>query len=77
MMASLPSSMKALVKEREVATFEYRDVSVPVPRGDELLVRVTKVALCGSDINLYQWNHGRCARAACALLEPASSRVGR
>ena len=50
--------MKALVKEHEAPSFEYREVPVPVPLGDELLVRVSKVALCGSDINLHQWNHG-------------------
>lgn len=60
--------MKALVKEREVPSFEYRKVSVPAPQGDELLVRVTKVALCGSDINLYQWNHGASAMPCRACL---------
>ena len=50
--------MKALVKESAGTSYEYKDVPVPVPRGDELLVRVGKVALCGSDIALYQWNNG-------------------
>jgi threonine 3-dehydrogenase len=49
--------MKALVKESAGTSYEYKDVPVPVPRGDELLVRVGKVALCGSDIALYQWNN--------------------
>ena len=57
-MAMLPASMKALVKESPGASYEYREVSVPAPQGDELLVKVGKVALCGSDINLYQWNNG-------------------
>ena len=54
----LPSQMKALVKESPGASYEYKDVPVPSPKDDELLVKVGKVALCGSDINLYQWNEG-------------------
>ena len=50
--------MKALVKESAGPSYVYKDVPVPTPRGDELLVKVGKVALCGSDIALYQWNNG-------------------
>lgn len=50
--------MKALVKEREEVSYILKDVPVPTPGDDELLVKVGKVALCGSDISLYQWNHG-------------------
>jgi len=54
----LPATMKALVKERAGPSFVYKEVPVPLPQGDELLVKVGKVALCGSDINLYEWNNG-------------------
>ncbi len=57
-MSSLPATMKALVKAEEGLSYEYKEVSVPVPVKDELLVKVGKVALCGSDISLYQWNSG-------------------
>ena len=50
--------MKALVKESEGVSYVYKEVPVPVPQGDELLVKVKKVALCGSDIMLYQWGEG-------------------
>ncbi len=50
--------MKALVKSEEGVSYEYKEVPVPAPVGDELLVKVRKVALCGSDISLYQWNTG-------------------
>ena len=53
-----PATMKALVKERPGASYVYKDVPVPVPEGEELLVKVGKVALCGSDIALYQWGEG-------------------
>ena len=51
--------MKGLVKETEGPSYVYKDIPVPVPRCDELLVKVGKVALCGSDIALHQWNHGK------------------
>ena len=55
---ALPTSMKALVKERPGVSYTYTEVPVVPPQGDELLVKVSKVALCGSDISLYQWNNG-------------------
>ena len=54
----LPSTMKALVKSSPGVSYTYEDVPVPTPQGDELLIKVGKVALCGSDISLYQWNEG-------------------
>ena len=54
----LPATMKALVKERAGPSFVYKEVPLPTPHGDDLLVKVGKVALCGSDINLYEWNNG-------------------
>ena len=50
--------MKALVKQASGKSFTYTEVPVVPPQGDELLVKVSKVALCGSDISLYQWNNG-------------------
>lgn len=54
----LPATMKALVKQEEGQSYVYREVPIPSPEGDELLVKVGKVALCGSDISLFQWNSG-------------------
>ena len=50
--------MQALVKESPCSSYVFKEVAVPTPRADELLVKVGKVALCGSDIALYQWNSG-------------------
>ena len=55
----LPATMKALVKEDGGQSYVYKEVPLPSPVGDELLVKVGKVALCGSDISLYQWNNGK------------------
>lgn len=59
-MATLPKFMKALVKESPTESYLYKDVPVPQPSKDELLVKVKKVALCGTDIQKYKWNDGRC-----------------
>ncbi len=49
-----------LVKDEETPSYQYKQVLVPAPVHDELLVKVAKVALCGTDISLYQWNDGEC-----------------
>ena len=55
----IPKVMKALVKEEETTSYHYKEVPVPLPEEGDLLVKVRKVALCGSDISLYQWNEGQ------------------
>ena len=57
-MADFPKCMKALVKEKPGQSYEYKDVPVPHPNEGELLVKVHKVALCGTDIQKYKWNEG-------------------
>ena len=51
-------TMKALVKQAESASYEYMDYPVSEPGEGELLVKVAKVSICGSDLNLYSWNEG-------------------
>ena len=58
MASCIPETMKALVKQSEGQSYDYVDVPTPKPKNGELLVRVNKVAICGSDIALYQWNAG-------------------
>ena len=48
--------MQSLTKQVEDVGFEYVTMSIPEPSADEVLLEVKKVALCGSDINLYKWN---------------------
>ncbi len=57
-MSGLPESTWRLVKEQPGVSYEYKEVPLARPQGDELMVRVSKVALCGTDIQLYQWNKG-------------------
>ena len=57
-MSSLPKCMKVLIKEEEKPSFIYKDIPVPQPNTGDLLVKVLKVSICGSDTVLYQWNEG-------------------
>ena len=54
--SSLPQKMRALVKEKASEGYELKEVPVPTIEDDEVLFKVEKVAICGSDIALYLWN---------------------
>ena len=53
---AIPKTMKALIKRTEAESYEYIDTLVPEPEGDEVLIKVDAVSICGSDIALYRWN---------------------
>jgi threonine 3-dehydrogenase len=48
--------MHAIVKAGEGPGVEWRRVPVPVPGPEEVLVRVTASAVCGTDLHIAQWN---------------------
>jgi threonine 3-dehydrogenase len=48
--------MRAIVKAGEGPGVEWRRVPVPDPGPDEVLVRVTASAVCGTDLHIAQWN---------------------
>ena len=51
----VPKTMKALVKTRSERGYELKDVDVPVCGDHDVLIRVEMMALCGSDVLLYNW----------------------
>jgi threonine 3-dehydrogenase len=56
-------SMKALVKESAAAGFALKDVPVPTIRDDEVLIRVRRAGVCGTDVHIHEWDawaQGRC-----------------
>ncbi|WAQ96087.1 TDH-like protein [Mya arenaria] len=52
----VPKTMKVLIKNHEMESYEYTDMDVPEPEGDEVLIKVDAVSICGSDIPLYKWS---------------------
>ena len=55
-MASLPSTMRALQKTTPNPGYTMVEEAVSVPKGDEVLIKIEKAAICGSDISLYTWS---------------------
>jgi threonine 3-dehydrogenase len=50
------STMKALVKARPEPGLSYEDVPVPtVGRGD-VLIKVLRTGICGTDVHIYSWD---------------------
>ncbi len=55
--------MKALVKETAGPGFKLKDVPEPQMRDDEVLIRVRRAGVCGTDVHIYDWDawaSGRC-----------------
>ncbi len=48
--------MKALVKSRREPGLWLEDVPVPVPGDSEVLIRVLKTGICGTDLHIYNWD---------------------
>jgi threonine 3-dehydrogenase len=48
--------MKALVKVRAEPGLVVEDVPVPVAGRDDVLIRVLKTGICGTDLHIYDWD---------------------
>jgi len=48
--------MKALVKAKAGPGVTLADVPVPQIGSGDLLIRIEKVAICGTDVHIYEWN---------------------
>src|SRR5690348_5182262 len=48
--------MKALVKEAAGPGFVLKNVPVPTIRDDEVLIRVRRAGVCGTDVHIYEWD---------------------
>ena len=48
--------MKALVKESAGPGLVLKDVPVPTIREDEVLIRVRRAGVCGTDVHIYEWD---------------------
>lgn len=45
---------QVMVRPKEI---EFREIPVPVPADDEILVKIMKIGVCGSDIHVYHGKH--------------------
>ena len=55
--------MKALVKPAAAPGFTLTEVPEPRIRDDEVLIRVRRAGVCGTDVHIYEWDdwaRGRC-----------------
>lgn len=48
--------MKALVKSKSQPGIWMEDVPVPQPGVNEVLIRIKKTAICGTDLHIYRWD---------------------
>nr|XP_053631594.1 LOW QUALITY PROTEIN: L-threonine 3-dehydrogenase-like [Cherax quadricarinatus] len=53
---SLSKEMMCLVKQNEEEGFDLVTRPVPTPGPDEVIIKVERVSICGSDMNLWKWN---------------------
>jgi threonine 3-dehydrogenase len=61
--ASSALSVRALVKAASEPGFELREVSRPSIRDNEVLIKVRRAGVCGTDVHIYDWDawaEGRC-----------------
>ena len=48
--------MRALVKSRKEPGLWMEDVPVPEPGINDVLIKVNKSAICGTDVHIYKWD---------------------
>lgn len=48
-------TMLAVLKEKPTPGVTIKDVPVPTPKEDEVLVKVRYASICGTDIGIYNW----------------------
>lgn len=49
-------TMHAIVKANAGVGLELRTVPVPVPQSGEVLIKVEKTSICGTDVHIYNWD---------------------
>src|SRR5262245_48965335 len=53
---SRTTTMKAIVKTKAGPGAEVRDVPVPTCGPGELLLKVKRAGVCGTDLHIYEWD---------------------
>ncbi len=48
--------MKALVKAKAEPGLWLEEVPIPEPGYDEVLIKIKRTAICGTDVHIYNWD---------------------
>ena len=51
-----PTTMDALVKTEAAKGLTLTKVPVPIPGIGEVLIKIHKTAICGTDVHIYNWD---------------------
>ena len=52
----MSNMMKALVKAKAEPGLWMEQVPVPVPGASDVLIKITKTAICGTDVHIWNWD---------------------
>ena len=52
----MATTMKALVKAKSEVGIWMEDVPIPVIEPNEVLIRVNRTSICGTDMHIYKWD---------------------
>ena len=52
----MTKNMKALRKVRPEPGLTMQEIPVPTIKANEVLIKVHKRAICGTDLHIYEWN---------------------
>lgn len=53
---SLPKTMRAIAKTRAGPGLETIEAPVPVPGPNDVLIRIAKTSICGTDVHIHKWD---------------------
>ena len=53
----IPATMRALVKARPEVGLWMQDVPVPEIGPNDVLIRIVKSSICGTDVHIWNWDH--------------------
>ncbi len=48
--------MKAIIKAQAKEGLELADVPIPQPNSHDVLIKILKTSICGTDLHIYKWN---------------------
>lgn len=49
-------TMKALVKSKKEEGLWLEEIPVPKPAADEVLIKILRTSICGTDVHIYNWD---------------------